>query len=53
MRKKRQRAVREKAEGYKYLQAPNGHLSRTTQDSKGKSEVQTVLTVNLRMHVYV
>ena len=50
VRKKRQRAIGEEGEGYKYPLAPNSHLSRdsamaqvrqchTMQDSKGKSEV--------------
>ena len=50
VRKKRQRAIGEEEEGYKYPLAPNGHLScgsaatqvrqcRTTQDSKGKNKV--------------
>ena len=50
VRKKRQRAIGEKGEGYKYPLSTNGHLSRgsaaaqvrqcrTMKDSKGKSEV--------------
>ena len=50
VRKKRQRAIGEEEEEYKYPPAPNGHLShdsaslqvrhcRTTQDNKGKSKV--------------
>ena len=64
VRKKRHSTVGKEGEGYKYPQASNNHLSRgsaaaqvrqchTTQDSKGKNEVQTVLAMNLRIHVYV